>query len=117
MALVLSLENATSILGTMVRGIDKKAEYRVALAEGQEAAVTLHLTLRRQATTLTISAGDIEVASRDLMQRHQLRTTIKRALDRMTFKPVPVLSTKTNNSKMEGGGFFRPAHGGGRGRR
>jgi hypothetical protein len=117
MVQALSLETATAILGRMVRGIDKKVEYRVAVAEGQEAAVTVHLSLRRQATTLTIPAGDIEDASRDLMQRHQLRTTIKRALDRMTFKPIPVLSTKTNNSKTEGGGFFRPSHGGGRGRR
>jgi hypothetical protein len=50
------------------------------------------------------------------MTRSQLRTTLKRALDKVTFQPMPVASTKMLRGKAIEGGFFRPPQGG-RGRR
>jgi hypothetical protein len=114
MALV--LEDAKAMLRTIIRSIDKKADYSVSLVDGDRPGVAVSLSARKRNTTVSIPAEDLEAARHDSMRRSQLRTTLKRALDRMAFQPMPVADTKMLRATMTEGGFFRPAQGG-RGRR
>lgn len=112
--MTLTLETVHSVLNELIRSIDKNVEYTVAEGKGERSEVMLNLTLRRLATTVTIPTDNLEAARSDLMRKNQLRTTIKRALDRMTFRTLPVASTKMVRAKTEGGTFFRHTPSGGR---
>lgn len=107
-----SLEEAKQLVWTLVRGIDRKAELTVVPATGDVPGVAATVSLRKHKTTLVISVRDLEGALTSSMQRSQLRTTIKRAIDRMTFIALPVASTKTIRGPMVDGGFFRSQPGG-----
>ncbi len=108
-----SLEEARELVWTLVHGIDRKAELTVVPSTGDVPGVAATVTLRKQKTTLVISARDIENALASSMQRSQLRTTIKRAIDRMTFTVLPFASTKRVRGTIVDGGYFRSQPGGG----
>lgn len=105
--MALTLDEAKNVLWALVRTIDRKADLNVTPQTGGEPAVTATITLRKHKATLLISARDIEAAQESAMHRSQLRTTIKRAVDRATFVPPPIASTKVNRGPDVDGGFFR----------
>ncbi|MDX2165869.1 MAG: hypothetical protein SF182_02355 [Deltaproteobacteria bacterium] len=103
----LSLQAATEFLRTLVRGIDRKADLTVTAQPDSQAGVVLAVELRKCRTTVNISASDIEGAMEDAILRAQLRTKVKGAIDRMTFKAIPFASTKMVRGAVVDGGFFR----------
>ena len=112
----LALEEVRSMLQAMVRTIDRKAELNsVAPREGDRPGVDLLVTLRKHKIAVAISQTDLEAAKQDAMRRSQLRTTIKRAIDRGTFAAPEIASTKMIRGQVVDGGFFRTQSGGTRG--
>ncbi|MFN8644668.1 MAG: hypothetical protein U0802_24505 [Candidatus Binatia bacterium] len=105
--MALTLDQAKNELWALVRTIDRKADLSVVPHTGGEPAVSITVTLRKHKANLVIAARDIEAAQESAMQRSQLRTTIKRAVDRATFVPPPMASTKVNRGPDVDGGFFR----------
>jgi len=110
------LEDANGLLRTIIKSIDKKAEFRVDPVEGERPSLAVNMSLRKRSTTVSVPIEQVEAAKENSMSRSQLRTTLKRALDKVTFEPKPVASTKMLRGKVAEGGFFRPPQGG-RGRR
>lgn len=111
----LSLQAATEFLRTLVRSIDRKADLTVTTQPEAPHGIVLAVELRKTRTTVTITPADLEAAMDDAMPRAQLRTRIKGAIDRMTFKPLPLASTKMVRGAVVDGGFFRSNTGGPRG--
>lgn len=106
--MALTLDEAKTVLWALVRTIDRKADLTVTpQTGGSEPGVTATITLRKHKATLAITARDIEAAQESAMHRSQLRTTIKRAVDRATFVPPPIASTKVSRGPDVDGGFFR----------
>jgi len=103
----LSLQAATEFLRTLVRGIDRKADPTVTAQQEAQNGVVLAVELRKCKTSLNISVAEIEGAMEDAIQRAQLRTRIKAAIDRSTFKSLPFASTKMVRGAIVDGGFFR----------
>jgi hypothetical protein len=103
----LSLQAATEFLRTLVRGIDRKADITVTAQSDAQAGVVLAVELRKSRTSINIGAADIEAAMEDAIQRAQLRTKVKGAIDRATFKAIPFASTKMVRGAIVDGGFFR----------
>lgn len=116
--MTLALEQANDIVRSIIRTIDKRAEFRVQnVAEGDRPAVTGTLSMRKHSTTVTIPIEALEAASESATRRHELRNTLKRALDRMMFTPTLATSTKMTRASTSPDGFFRPPGGGSRGKR
>lgn len=111
MALV--LEQATTLLRTIIRSIDKKVDYSFATVEGDRPGILVNLALRKRTTAVTIPATDLEAAGESTMRRDQVRAVLKRAIDGMMFESAPVASTKMLRAKVDPAGFFRPPQGGG----
>lgn len=106
--MALTLDEARTVLWTLVRSIDRKADLVVtAQTGGDEPGVNATVTLRKSKASLVIAARDIEAAQESTISRSTLRTTIKRAIDRATFAPPPMASTKVNRGPEIDGGFFR----------
>jgi hypothetical protein len=108
----LDLEELKSVLRSLIRSIDRKADFSVAPQAGEE-SVSVTMALRKNKTTVVVQAQQIEAAAQDAMRRSQLRNVLKRAIDRMMFEPTPIASTKMVRGPVIEGGFFR-AHPGGR---
>jgi hypothetical protein len=66
---------------------------------------------------MVIPAEQLEGIENDSIRRAQLRTSLKRTIDRMTFKPNQVVSTKMIRATVTEGGFFRVQQGNRGGRR
>jgi hypothetical protein len=115
--MALILEDARALLRTVIRSIDRKAEFSVAVQEGEQPGVAVTVVLRKHSTTVLVPADQMEEASRDSMRRSQLRTTLKRAIDRMMFSPTPIVGTKLSRPAVTDGGFFRTQQGFRSGRR
>jgi len=113
----LILEDARTLLRTLIRSIDRKAEFTVSVQEGDPPGVVVALALRKNRTTVFIPADQMEAAAQDSMRRSQLRITLKRAIDRMMFTSTPIASTKLVRGAVVEGGFFRAQQGGRGGRR
>jgi hypothetical protein len=103
----LTLTDADTILRPLIRSIDKRAEYSIALREGERSEVAVTLSMRRQTTTVTIPVDALTAARQDSMRRNQLRTTLKRALDKMMFVSSPIASTKMLRAATQAEGYFR----------
>jgi hypothetical protein len=112
-----TLEGARNQLRTLIRSIDKKVEYSVALHTGEKPGVALTLALQKQQAKMVITQETLEAAEQDPIRRAQLRTSLKRTIDRMTFKPNDVVSTKMVRAAVTDGGFFRVQQGSRTGRR
>jgi hypothetical protein len=113
----LTLDDEKNMLRAVVRSIDRKAEFTVSAREGDQPGVVVTVVLRKHKATVTVPADQLEGALQDAMRRSQLRTTIKRAIDRASFEPAAIASTKMMRGKVVEGGFFRSQQGGGRGGR
>ena len=114
--MTLALESVNTILRSLVRTIDKRAEYTATFTEGDRPGVKVTLSMRKRSTTVTIPIETLTAAEQSSIQRSQLRTTLKHALDRMLFVSIPVASTEMLRPATQADGFFRPPPGG-RGRR
>jgi hypothetical protein len=113
----MALEEARTLLRTLLRTIDRKADLSVSPYEGDRPGVNLTVTLRKHTINLVIPVQDLEAATQDSMRRSQLRSTIKRAIDRVTFAAPAIVSTKMVRGAAVEGGFFRPQQGHRTGRR
>jgi hypothetical protein len=109
--MALTLDEARNLLWSLVRSIDRKADLTVTAHTGDEPAVNATITLRKSKASLVIAARDIEAAQESTISRSNLRTTLKRAIDRATFAAPPMASTKVNRGPEIDGGFFRNASG------
>lgn len=112
-----ALEAERALLRTIIRSIDKNADFNVTLQEGDRPAVEVSLLVRKQKVSVLIPVSSFEGAEENSMRRSELRTTIKRAIDRATFEPKSIASTKMVRGTVVEGGFFRPPQGGRGGRR
>jgi len=116
--MILALDKATEIVRSIVRTIDKRAEFDAKnVAEGDRPALNGTLSMRRQSTPVSISIEALTAATENATRRHELRTTLKRALDRMTFVSTPATSTKMTRPSTSADGFFRPPNASKRGGR
>jgi hypothetical protein len=109
--MALTLDEARNLLWSLVRSIDRKADLTVTAHPGDDAAVNAVITLRKSKASLVIAARDIEAARESTISRSNLRTTLKRAIDRATFAAPPMASTKVHRGPEIDGGFFRNASG------
>jgi hypothetical protein len=109
----LPLAEARAQITALVRTIDRKADLDVALQEGDRPAVVANISLRKNKTTVVIPIRDLENAKDDSIQRSNLRQTLKRAIDKMSFTVIPYASTKLTRGPVVDGGFFRSQQGGG----
>jgi len=106
--MTLVLEDTRALLQKVITTIDRKAEFNLALQEGDEPGVSVTITLRKHKGTIVVSERKLQEAARDSIGRSQLRTMIKRAIDRMTFEIIAAASTKMVRGTVVDGGFFRP---------
>jgi hypothetical protein len=103
----LVLEEARALLYALIRTIDRKADFSVTPHEGDLPGVLVNISLRKHKMNMVIPVRDLEAARQNSIQHAQLRTTIKRAIDRMMFETTPIASTKTVRGAMVDGGYFR----------
>ncbi len=115
--MTVALEDARKLLRTVIRSIDKKVEFSAALHSGDRPGVALTLSLQKHQATMVIPEEQLEGIENDSIRRAQLRTSLKRTIDRMTFKPNHVVSTKMLRGSVTEGGFFRVQQGFRSGRR
>jgi hypothetical protein len=115
--MTLNFDEAKKLIRTLVRSIDKKADFTATLQEGDRPGVAVTISLRKDKATIVIPAADLESAVQDAIHRSQLRTTLKQAIHRMTFRPAQIASTKMVRGTVVDGGFFRSPQGGSRGGR
>jgi hypothetical protein len=115
--MAITLEGARNQLRTLIRSIDKKVDFSAALHAGDRPGVALTLSLQKHQAKMVVSHETLEAAEQDPIRRAQLRTSLKRAIDRMTFKPNDVVSTKMVRAAVTDGGFFRIQQGNRGGRR
>ena len=113
----LVLEDVRLMLRTLIRSIDRKADFTATLSHGDQPGVEVAIQLRKFKTSIVIPIRDLEGAAENSIQRSQLRQTIKRAIDRMTFATIPIASTKVTRGPSVDGGYFRAQQGGYRGGR
>jgi hypothetical protein len=111
------LEDARTLLRTLIRSIDKKVEYSVSLHGGDRPGVAVTVSLQKHQATIVIPEEQLDGVESDSIRRAQLRTSLKRTIDRMTFKPNHVVSTKMLRAAVTDGGFFRVQQGNRTGRR
>ena len=111
------LEDARNLLRTLIRSIDKKVDFSVVLHSGDRPGVAVTMTLHKNSATVVIPEEQLEGLAEDTIRRAQLRTSLKRTIDRMTFKPNDVVSTKMLRGAVVDGGFFRVQQGSRGGRR
>jgi hypothetical protein len=111
------LEDARNLLRTLIRSIDKKVEFSASLHSGDRPGVAVTVSLQKTHATIVIPQDQLEGIEGDSIRRAQLRTSLKRTIDRMTFKPNHVVSTKMVRAAVTDGGFFRVQQGNRGGRR
>jgi hypothetical protein len=111
------LEDVKELLRGLIRSIDRKADFSVSLLEGDRPGASVTMSLRKHSTTVVVPVEHLEAAAQFSIRRAQLRTTLKRAIDRMMFAPDEIASTKMLRGAVVDGGFFRPMQGNRGGRR
>lgn len=101
-----------TLLTTLMRTIDKRTSLSVEQSKDQNrSAVTVHLQRDRRKGTVELADADILAAKSDAMRRNAVRTTLKRAHDRMWDTENYIFSTKMEAHRQDEG-FFRPRTGG-----
>lgn len=111
------LDDARVLLRTVIRSIDRKVDFTATLHEGDRPGVSVTLSLQKDRATIVIPQEQIEAATENTMRRSELRTLIKRAIDRMSFKTHEFADTKMVRRVLTDDGFFRPRQSGQRGGR
>jgi hypothetical protein len=108
----MTITEIQNLLTTLMRGIDKKTAVIVEQWPNTERPkLMLRLARDKRSATLEIAEGDLLASQTDLMQRNRLRTTLKRARDRMWEETGYIFSTKVEHQMPEGMQMFRPSQG------
>src|SRR6185436_10313222 len=107
----LTSDDQRSMLRSVIRSIDKKAEFTISARDDDQPGIVVTLSIRKYKAAVSIPAEQIEGATQDSMRRSQLRTLLKRAIDRASFEPGTIASTKMMRGKVIEGGFFRSQQG------
>ena len=108
----MTMTEIQKLLTGLMRGIDKKTTLTVEQRpDPANPGVTVHLIREKRNGTVEISENALLASQTDLMQRNRIRTSLKRARDRMTEETTYIFSTKTENQKPEGNSWFRPSQG------
>lgn len=101
------MEDVRTLLRTLIRSIDKKVEFSATPHNGDTPGVAVTLSLQKHHASLVIPEDQLEGIADDSIRRAQLRTSLKRTIDRMTFKQTDIASTKMLRGVISDGGFFR----------
>ena len=113
----MTMNEIQEVLNSLMRGIDKKTALMVELRPDPDApGVTVHLRCAKRTGSLQLTEADLFAAQTDPMRRNRVRTTLKRARDRMWEETSYIFSTKVEHEKQQGTGWFHPSQRG-RGRR
>lgn len=110
--MALALETAKTLLRNLVRTIDKRVDCTAVLQEGDRTGMAVNLVWKNARTSVFVSQEQLEAAQHDSMRRSELRTLLKRHIDRMNFRPKEIASTKLVRGAITDDGFFRPRQGG-----
>ena len=107
----MTMTEIQALLQSLMRTIDKKTVLTVELhADAERPTVTVQLCRDKRTGSLQFTAADLQGAQTDLMRRNQIRTALKRARDRMWEETQPIFSTKVEREKIQGPGWYTPAH-------
>ena len=109
------LDDARAMMRTLIRSIDKKVDFAVTSSDSPGVSVALSRDTRH--ATILISQQQLDAVESNSLYLPHLRSTLKRAIDRMMFRPTEYASTKTVRGPSADGGFFRSPSGGPRGGR
>jgi hypothetical protein len=108
----MTITEIQNLLTTLMRGIDKKTAVIVEQwPNAERPKVTVRLARDKRSAMLEIAETDLLASETDLMQRNRLRTTLKRARDRMWEETGYIFSTKVEHQMPEGMQMFRPSQG------
>lgn len=110
--MTIELDRARGMLRTLIRSIDKKVDFIASPSEGESAGVSVALSRQTQHATIVIPQEQLDAAEENTIYRSQLRTVLKRAIDRMTFRQTDFASTKMVRGAVTDGGFFRSQNSG-----
>jgi hypothetical protein len=102
-----SLDTNEALIRTLLRTINKRIEYNVAVAEDDPSKLNVNISLQKLKATVSLRADDLAAAKQDLMRRNQVRTALKRAVDSMMFRPASIASTAMLRPDSQAEGFFR----------
>jgi hypothetical protein len=105
--MTIELDHARTLLRTLIRSIDKKVDFMASASEGDTPGVSVALSRQTHHATIVIPQEQIDAAEGNTIYRSQLRTVLKRAIDRMTFRQTDFASTKMVRGAVTDGGFFR----------
>lgn len=105
--MTLALDDARVMLRTLIRSIDKKVDFAASLSEAESPGVSVALSRQTLHATIIVSQEQLDAAEGSSIYRSQLRTILKRAIDRMTFRQTDFASTKMVRGAVTEGGFFR----------
>ncbi len=112
--MALELNEARSLLESIIRTFDKKVSFSTELAErDQRPVAVVELSHRSKSTSVQIPLADVEASQHDPRLRHHVRTLLKRRFDAMLFVAPPNHMKEFAQSSSEGS--YRSS--GGRGRR
>ena len=110
--MISTLDTTEALIRTLMRTIDKRVEYSVAVAGNDASRVNISVSRQKQKATVSLRADDLTAAKQDLMRRNQVRTTLNRAIDAMMFRPESIASTAMLRPDSQAEGFFRsPSYG------
>ena len=110
--MTVELDHARSLLRTLIRSIDKKVDFIASASESDTPGVSVALSRQTLHTTIVIPQEQIDAAGESSIYRSQLRTLLKRTIDRMTFRQTDFASTKMVRGAVTDGGFFRSQNSG-----
>jgi len=90
------IQKSQGILREIIRSIDKDLDYTLpAAADIQGPRLTLQLSLRGRAATVSLSIDDLRLAQTDAARKNAVRQKIKSVRDHMMDNPLrDVLGTK-----------------------
>jgi hypothetical protein len=101
------LDDARVLLRTLIRSIDKKVDFSASLSEADTPGVAVALSRQTLHAAITIPQEQLTAAEGSSIHRSQVRTALKRAIDRMMFRQTDFASTKMVRGAVTDGGFFR----------
>ncbi len=111
------LDDARAMMRTLIRSIDKKVDFVVTSSDTDRPGVSVALSRDTRHATIVVSQQQLDAVEANALYLPQLRSVLKRAIDRMMFRPTEYASTKTVRGPSADGGFFRSPSGGPRGGR
>jgi len=109
-------DSTEALVRTLVRSINKKVHHHLTAPADDESRIIVSVSLRDRTSTVNLKLDDLAAAEQNLMRRNRVRAAIKRGIDKMTFRAIPIASTAMLRPDTQSAGFFRPPSFGRRGR-